>query len=951
MTHVLCALFFLSGAAALLFETLWFHQAGLTFGNSVWGSAIVLSSFMAGLALGNGAMARYGGRVRRPVRFYAGLEAVIAVTGVALVYLLPLLSEGLAPVFRPFLDRPLLINPLRLGAGFLLLLPPATAMGATLPVLVKVLLSRDPNFGSVLGRLYGWNTLGAVFGAVAGEAALIEWFGIRGTSLVAAALNAMAVAVALVLAARVQPAGEARFAETDSHRAPLSTAARRLLAAALLAGAILLAFEVVWFRFMHLFVHSGGLVFSLMLATVLAGIAFGGFAGGLWQRRFPAAFENAAGLTLVSGGLSVALYAGFRGVIAPYTEVLIADPLSVLWLSFCLMFPLAFASGILFTFIGAALHRELAPETRATGWLTLANTIGGAIGSMLAGFVLLPIFGMERSFFALGAAYGVVALLLWPPRARASRGRLRPVLAACFVAATVLFPFGLMDSEYLRISIGRWDKKNQLEIAAVREGRIETIVYLRKALDGETIFYQLLTNGFSMSSTSTQGRRYQRLYVFWPVALKPDPKRALVISCGAGSTARGLVETESLEHIDVVDISQEIIDLADLVYPDPADHPLHDPRVHVHIEDGRYFLQTTDQKYDLITADPPPPKNAGVVNLYTREYFQLMYDRLNEGGIATYWLPAHNTLESDTKAILRGFCDVFSDCSLWAGWDMDWMMAGSRNASFAQSEEAFARSWHDPKLAAELRGMGIEKPEQMGAMFMADADQLRELLGDAPPLIDDRPKRLSNARHAPHRARRVYRDWIDADLTRARFESSEFIRRAWPPSLRERTLPYFEFQGMINDIATRKRFGLRQWVERLHEILTQSDLETLVLWHLGDMTDRQLAVDRLLAQGKPEFRYRRSLAIRAFADRDYERASELLFTPPAKPQRDANLIYLRIYALCMAGKVEQAQALAATVAGWLPPSDAQTDYYAWLAETFGFDPTAASTVSPERPSA
>jgi hypothetical protein len=98
MTHVLCALFFLSGAAALLFETLWFHQAGLTFGNSVWASAIVLSSFMAGLALGNGAMARYGARVRRPVRFYAALEAVIAVTGVALVFVLPLLSEWLAPL-------------------------------------------------------------------------------------------------------------------------------------------------------------------------------------------------------------------------------------------------------------------------------------------------------------------------------------------------------------------------------------------------------------------------------------------------------------------------------------------------------------------------------------------------------------------------------------------------------------------------------------------------------------------------------------------------------------------------------------------------------------------------------------------------------------------------------------------------------------------------------------
>ena len=157
-------------------------------------------------------MARFGTRVRRPVRFYALLEAVIGVFGVALVFVLPAASAWLAPVFRPFLDQPLILNPLRLGAGFLLLLPPATAMGATLPVLVKALLARDPNFGSVLGRLYGWNTLGAVVGAVAGEAALVEWFGIRGTALVAGALNGVAVVTALALSTRLTPVGEAAFA-------------------------------------------------------------------------------------------------------------------------------------------------------------------------------------------------------------------------------------------------------------------------------------------------------------------------------------------------------------------------------------------------------------------------------------------------------------------------------------------------------------------------------------------------------------------------------------------------------------------------------------------------------------------------------------------------------------------------------------------------------------------
>ena len=149
MSRILYAIYFLSGAAALLFETLWFRQAGLAFGNSVWASSLVLSSFMAGLALGNGLAARHGARIRRPVRVYALLEVAIAVLGVALVWVLPVLTGWLTLVLGPFLERPWILNPLRFLAGFLLLLLPAAAMGATLPVLVKALRASDPSFGSV----------------------------------------------------------------------------------------------------------------------------------------------------------------------------------------------------------------------------------------------------------------------------------------------------------------------------------------------------------------------------------------------------------------------------------------------------------------------------------------------------------------------------------------------------------------------------------------------------------------------------------------------------------------------------------------------------------------------------------------------------------------------------------------------------------------------------------
>ena len=178
---------------------------------------------MAGLALGNALAAWIGPRVANPVRAYAYTEAVIALTGVGLVYLFPVMGAALAPVFRPLLDQPWLLNPLRLLVAFVLLLIPATAMGITLPLLVTAIVNgiRDPglgirkvpgsripnpespvpeSFGRVIGWLYGWNTLGAMAGVVAGEMFLLGRFGVRGTALAAGALNLLAAAIAGLLA-------------------------------------------------------------------------------------------------------------------------------------------------------------------------------------------------------------------------------------------------------------------------------------------------------------------------------------------------------------------------------------------------------------------------------------------------------------------------------------------------------------------------------------------------------------------------------------------------------------------------------------------------------------------------------------------------------------------------------------------------------------------------------
>lgn len=931
MTLVLCALFFLSGTAALVFETLWFRQAGLTFGNGVWASSLVLSSFMAGLALGNGLIARLGARVRRPVRVYAWLEGVIAGSGVALVWLLPSLTAVLAPVLRPFADQPWLLNPLRLAIAFALLLVPATAMGATLPLLVKALRSRDPSFGSALGRLYGWNTLGAVAGALVGELWWIEAVGLRGTAWLAAAANLTAAVGALWIATRLE--GAAGAGPDTGTALPLGSLARRRLAAAALSGLLLLALEVVWFRFLHLFVHSGSAAFAWMLAAVLAGIACGGAAAGRWLRLDPGADRHVPTLALVAGALTVLLYAGFLALGAPGSSAA-STPLRVLRLCGALAFPVAFCSGALFPLIGSALARDVAPETRAAGLLTLWNTVGAALGSLLGGFLLLPLLGMERSLFVLGAGYGAVAWLARAPASDPAPWLRRFAPFALFIASLALFPFGAMERDYLRIPVERWHGGIEHEVLAVREGRTETAVYVRRRSAGQPLSHFLMTDSFSMSGTALLSRRYMKQYVYWPLALRPDLRSALLISYGVGSTAKALTENRSLESIDVVDISRDILELSDLIYPDPAEHPLRDPRVTVHIEDGRYFLQLTRRRFDLITGEPPPPKNAGVVNLYTREHFALIRERLTEGGITTYWLPVHNLLASDVRSILTAFCEVFDDCTLWVGHELNWMLAGSRDATWAPSEAGFGAQWQEPRVAAELRDLGFERPELMGATFLADAAGLRELADGAPPLTDDFPKRISDRlqRHAEE----TFGPWMDVGVARERFRRSEFVREAWPPALRERTLAMFDAQAVINDVARRAPVDLATRLEAVERLLGEPPLRELALWRLGATADDVRAIEAALRSGTEMGPTgKRILAMRALTSGDDAAAVRLLREARAGAGADVRLFYLELYALCRADRVDEAQAAAVAARGTLPRDAESLGYWKWMRRRFG----------------
>jgi len=938
-------LFFISGAAGLIFEMVWFHRCGLVFGNSVWSASIVLSSFMGGLAVGNAAIGRLGARAAT-LPIYAALEVIVAVTGIALTYALPALAPAVAARIDP--TAPLwVVNVIRLSTAFAVLLVPAMAMGATFPVVVGAATRRRDDFSRALGRLYGWNTLGAVIGVLSAEIFLIDRVGVLGTAWVAATLDLGVAAGALAIAARLKRRPTYDVAPgltsdvhrmstgltSDVYRLPIGRRTA-LLAAAFLSGAAFLILEVVWFRFLTMYVLATTLAASVMLASVLAAIGVGGLVS---RRLFASApDEYAPAVALAAGGATAASYVVFQWV-THGTQV--GEWYRVLWFACALTAPTAFLSGILFTLLGAAIERTSAAPTRSAAFLAVANTAGATCGPLLAAFVLLPALGLERSFIAAAVLYGVASILAL---VGLGRGAARaPVFVACavgFVAALALIPPGLMRERYFIRSAQAYAGDGS-DIVAIREGPSETIFLMQQKWLERPVYSRLVTNGFSMTGTAAPGLRYMRYFAYWPMLLHQAPLgRALVICYGAGVTAAAVLDLPAIASVDVVELSRDIVAMSDVLYA-PDRNPVHDPRVRLHVEDGRYFLEATRDRFDLITGEPPPPRTPGAVNIYTREYFSLIHDRLADGGIATYWLPvARPDPGTDVHSIVRAFCDVFDDCSLWNATPFDFMLAGTRHAAGPLTAASFAAAWQSPMRASRLREVGFEEPAQIGATFLGDASYLRELTATTPPLTDDFPQRLrpvparpslSDPRYRSDPAvMALYRRVIDPGRAREAFATSDLVRRLWPPSLIVETLPFFDTQRILNRVLLEGGGPLRQ-IEDLHALLTTTTLRTLPLWLLGsDEVTQRIAEESSERTGATEY----ARALRALSARDYLRAAAHFSEADRRGLQAPTLRPLLAYSLCLAGDRETARQLAR---GRTPRDADEQHFWDWMRATFG----------------
>jgi len=710
-------------------------------------------------------------------------------------------------------------------------------------------------------------------------------------------------------------------------------------------GCILLSLEVIWFRFLRLYVVSTPTAFAIMLAIVLAGIGLGGLAAGMMHHRSARPNQLLPILLLLTAIAVLLSYLFFPGeaVNTPGGAFSIASWPQIALLCLALMFPVSFLSGILFPTIVVVVQASVEDRMNSTGITTLFNTAGAAVGPLIASFTLLPNFGLQWSFILCAVAYALLAALGGEERASSFKRSINFVTAALYAAVLLIvavIQYHRADAPFEHASRPyELDERGRALAYVVKkiEGTADTYQLLRRDLFGEPYYYRLLTNAFSMSATNPRNQRYMRLFAYLPLALRPESKDVLLICYGCGVTADALLHGPDVRRMDIVDISKEVFTLADLYSGINYSNPLRDPRVHSIVQDGRFFLQASPRQYDIISGEPPPPKVTGSVNLYTEEFFSLMNSRLKEGGIATFWLPINQLKVDEAKAILRAFHNAFANASVWASADQEWIMMGIKGPGRKMEAEKLRQLWNDPASGADLRRIGVEVPQQLGALFLMDGEEIDRITKDVAPLTDLYPKRLTDERWDDEASHRFTLTYLDAPSAFQRFLWSPLINRIWPEALNPETARLESFFNLRQSRYLSEMNGSNELAE-LDLYLRRSRLRIPVLEVLGSDGFRLSIAERVAKKSQPPpLETMPDLVAGALAQRDINGAIRLLEDEKDRGPFSLGDTFLLIYLYCLNGEVDKAEALAGANAA-IKKNSFVDWLWAKLQNEFGFHP-------------
>lgn len=698
--------FFISGFCSILYELVWMRLAMAAFGVTSAFVAIALSTFMAGLGLGSWGSGRligkFGDRMNfSALRVYALSELMIGISAVVVPLELRLgrhLLEGmtLASSAAYYFAS---------GAWIaLVLIPPCTCMGATIPVAMLAIKQRSHrDSGRSFSFLYLANVAGAVVGAIL-PLFLIELYGFRETLKIGAVLN---LGLAVAASSLALPRNTLSTAANQGDRDPVRStkADRRILLLLFATGLTSMGVEVVWVR--QFTPYLGTLVYAF--ASILAVYLMATFAGSqvyrYWSREHQAD-------TWIWGLLGLA-------VLLPLAA---ADPhfdLSRLQRVLLGVAPLSAMLGFVTPML---VDRWSCGRAEQAGPAYAVNVAGCILGPLVSGFALMPFMSERWVLFVYALPWLVVASYLGPldgsERTRPYAMRQRAIgYTLAVLALAVAFKSRSFEDRFLN--------------AKVMRDSTATII-----ATGNGMEKRLLVNGVGITELTP----ITKIMSHMPLAyLNHPPRNVLVICMGMGTTYRSMMSWNI--PTTVVELVPSVPSVFGFYNPSYA-QLLHSPLSHVIVDDGRRYLERTQEQFDVITLDPPPPvQAAGSSLLYSKEFYATAKEHLAPGGILQQWLPFGDAVvhASVARAIQESFPYVRVFHSL-NGWGYHFL------ASDQPIPERTPQELADRLPAAAARDLVEWGPESDAAHQLADVVKtelpISQVIAEAPEtsaLQDDRP--------------------------------------------------------------------------------------------------------------------------------------------------------------------------------------------------------------------